>query len=82
MNNKDIFMSNDTNHSNNNNILFEVINKLENIVNDLNNNKKIDLIIKQIRNIIIIMNNTINENRKNNKDFINNNTVNKIKEFN
>ena len=63
-NNQDTFLLNNKVYSNNNNILFDVINKLENIVYDLNNNKQINIIIKQIRNIIIIMNNVINENKK------------------
>ena len=67
-NNQDIFILNNKAYSNNNNILFDVVNKLDNIVNDLNNNKKIDIVIKQIKNIITIINNTITENRKNNEN--------------
>ena len=41
---------------NNNNLLFEVINKLENIMKDTNDK----LIIQRIKDIIIIMNKVIN----------------------
>ena len=45
MENQDIFILNNKAYSNNNDLLLEVINKLENIVNDLNSNMQIDLII-------------------------------------
>ena len=66
-NNQDTFILNNKVYSNNNNILLDVINKLENIINDLNNNKQINIIIKQIRNIIIIMNKVVDENKRNNE---------------
>ena len=66
---EDSFILNNKVYSNNNNILFEVVNKMENIVNDLSNNSCINKIIEQIRNIIIILNSFIKEN-KNNFDLI------------
>ena len=62
MDEQNIFNSlNNKIYSNNNNILFDIVNKLENIIKDLNN----DIIIKRIKDIIIIMNNLINDNNKN-----------------
>ena len=55
---------NNKSYSNYNNILLEVVNKLENIINDLKNKKQVNIIIKQIRNIVIIVNNLINEKKK------------------
>ena len=86
MNDEDKFALNNIIYSNNNNILFDGINKLETIVTDLNNNRQINIIIKEIHNIIKTMNNVINENRKNNaqiredinklnNDIINNNNI-------
>ena len=66
---EDSFILNNKVYSNNNYILFEVVNKMENIVNDLSNNSCINKIIEQIRNIIIILNSFIKEN-KNNFDLI------------
>ena len=66
---EDSFILNNKVYSNNNNILFEVVNKMENIVNDLSNNSCINKVIEQIRNIIIILNSFIKEN-KNNFDLI------------
>ena len=66
---EDSFILNNKVNSNNNNILFEVVNKMENIVNDLSNNSCINKVIEQIRNIIIILNSFIKEN-KNNFDLI------------
>ena len=40
-------------YSSNNNILFDIINKLEKIIKDIINEIKNDIIIKRIRNIII-----------------------------
>ena len=48
-------------YSNNNNILFEIIDELQQINNMINNN----LIIKRISDIIMKMNYIINLNRKN-----------------
>ena len=62
------FMLNNKIYSNNNDILFDIVYKLDNIVNDLNNKKHIDIVIKQIRNIIIIVNNIINETQKNKEE--------------
>ena len=62
---EDSFILNNKVYSNNNNILFEVVNKMENIVNDLSNNSCINKIMEQIRNIIIILNSVIKENKKN-----------------
>ena len=56
-----MFTLNNNIYSNNNNILFDIVNKLENIIKDINN----DIIIKRIRDIIILMNNLINDNKKN-----------------
>ena len=42
-----------------NNILLDIVNKLENIIKDINN----DIIIKRIKDIIIIMNKLINDNK-------------------
>ena len=47
---EDSFILNNKVYSNNNNILFEVVNKMENIVNDLSNNSCINKIMEQIRN--------------------------------
>jgi len=55
------FILNNKIYSNNNNILFEIINKLENIIKDINNN----IIINRIKDIIIIINKLINDNKKN-----------------
>ena len=72
---EDSFILNNKVYSNNNNILFEVVNKMENIVNDLSNNSCINKIMEQIRNIIIILNSVIKKNKKNidliRKDFNN-----------
>ena len=53
--------------NNNNNILSEILNKLQAIVQEFNN-KKIDNIINQINNIIIIINKSINDNKKYNEE--------------
>ena len=45
---------------NNNDILFDIINKLEDIIKDINN----DIIINRIRDIIILMNNLIKDKKK------------------
>ena len=57
------FILNNKIYSNNNNILFEILNKLENIIKDINN----DIIINRIKDIIIIIiiNKLINDNKKN-----------------
>ena len=65
MDNQNILILNNKAYSNNNNILFDIINKLNNIVENINNNIQSDIIINQIKNIIIIMNNVINDNKKN-----------------
>ena len=62
-NSQQLYILNNQAYSNNNDILFENINKLESIINNLNNDQ-IDIIKKEIANIIIIMRNTINENKK------------------
>ena len=54
--------------SNYNDILFNIINKIQNVIDDIDNNKKVDIIIKQLKNIIILMNETIKQNLKNNED--------------
>ena len=77
------FILNNKIYSNNNNILFEIMNKLENIIKDINN----DIIIKRIKDIIIIINKLINDNKKNieliRKDIqdLNNNINNNFKEL-
>ena len=53
------FILNNKIHSDNN-ILLEIMNKLENIIKDINN----DIIIKRIKDIIIIINKLINDNKK------------------
>ena len=79
----EMFTLNNNMYSNNNNILFDIVNKLENIIKDINN----DIIIKRIRDIIILMNNLINDNKKNieliRKDIkdLNNNMMNNFKEL-
>ena len=65
MNNENIFSLNNNAYSNNNDILLEVVKKLENIVTDLNKSNKIDVIINRIKDIIIIINKVIIENQKN-----------------
>ena len=62
-NSQQLYILNNQAYSNNNDILFENINKLESIINNLNNDQ-IDIIKKEIANIIIIIRNTINENKK------------------
>ena len=48
--------------SNNNNILNDIIIKLQNIVNDIYSRKQADIIVNQLKNIIIIINNITNKN--------------------
>ena len=62
-----IFKLNNKIYSNNNDILLDVISKLENIIND----SKSDINIKRIKDIIIILNNIIEQNKKNTKEIIN-----------
>ena len=69
--------------SNNNNILNDIINKLQNIVTDIYSRKQVDIIVNQLKNIIIIINNIMNEN-KNNINYLGNkidNLSNKINNF-
>ena len=54
-------------YSNNNNLLFGIINELQQIINNSNDN----IIIQRISNIIIQMNNIINDNKKNTELIIN-----------
>ena len=61
--NQDKFLLNNKIYNNNNNILFEIINNLQQIINYSKDN----IIIKRISDIIIKMNFVINENRKNYK---------------
>ena len=65
MNNEYIQILNNLVSSNYNNLLFDILNKLENIISDLSNNSQINVIIKQIRNIIIILNKIVNDNQSN-----------------
>ena len=48
-------------YNNNNYILFDIINRLDNIIKDIND----DIIIRRIRDIIILINNLIIDNKKN-----------------
>ena len=59
--NQDRFSLNNKVYSNNNNLLFGIINDLQQVINNTNDN----LIIKRIADIITKMNFIINENRKN-----------------
>ena len=59
--NQDTFSLNNKVYSNNNNLLFGIINDLQQVINNTNDN----LIIKRIGDIITKMNFIINENRKN-----------------
>ena len=59
--NQDAFNLNNKVYSNNNNLLFGIINDLQQVINNTNDN----LIIKRIGDIITKMNFIINENRKN-----------------
>ena len=59
--NQDTFSLNNKVYSNNNNLLFGIINDLQQVINNTNDN----LIIKRIADIITKMNFIINENRKN-----------------
>ena len=59
--NQDTFNLNNKVYSNNNNLLFGIINDLQQIINNTNDN----LIIKRIGDIITKMNFIINENKKN-----------------
>ena len=54
--------------SNYNDILFNIINKIQNVIDYIDNNKKFDIIIKQLKNFLILMNETIKQNLKNNED--------------
>ena len=65
MDNGNIFNLNNNAYSNNNDILLEVVQKLENIVTDLNKSNEMDIIINRIKDIIIIVNKVITENQKN-----------------
>ena len=58
---QDTFNLNNKVYSNNNNLLFGIINDLQQVINNTNDN----LIIKRISDIITKMNFIINENRKN-----------------
>ena len=58
-----IFILNKNIYSNNNNILFDIINKINNVNDDLNNSN-INIIINRIINIIIVINNIIKDNKK------------------
>ena len=53
-------------NSNNNELLLEIMNKLENIIKDnkINNTDRIEIIIKQIKDILILLNSAINDNNK------------------
>ena len=57
------FSLNNKVYPNNNNLLFDIINDLQQVINNTNDN----LIIKRIGDIITKMNFIINENRKNNQ---------------
>ena len=59
--NQDTFNLNNKVYSNNNNLLFGIINDLQQVINNTNDN----LIIKRIADIITKMNFIINENKKN-----------------
>ena len=61
--NQDTFSLNNKVYSNNNNLLFGIINDLQQVINNTNAN----LVIKRIADIITKMNFIINENRKNNQ---------------
>ena len=58
---QDTFNLNNKVYSNNNNLLFGIINDLQQVINNTNDN----LIIKRIGDIITKMNFIINENKKN-----------------
>ena len=58
---QDTFSLNNKVYSNNNNLLFGIINDLQQVINNTNDN----LIIKRIGDIITKMNFIINENKKN-----------------
>ena len=58
---QDTFSLNNKVYSNNNNLLFGIINDLQQVINNTNDN----LVIKRIGDIITKMNFIINENRKN-----------------
>ena len=49
---------------NNQIILFDIVNRLENIVSNLSNSCEIDSTIKQIKNIILILNKVNNDTQK------------------
>ena len=57
----EMFELNNNIYSNYNDILFEIINKLENVIKDINS----DIIIKKINDIIILINVIIKDNKKN-----------------
>ena len=59
--NQDTFNLNNKVYSNNNNLLFGIINDLQQVINNTNDN----LVIKRIGDIITKMNFIISENRKN-----------------
>lgn len=56
----DAFGLNNYLYTNNNKVLFEIINRLENIIKDIDNN----IIIKRIKEVIILTNQLINDNKK------------------
>ena len=66
---QDTFSLNNKIYSNNNNLLFGIINDLQQVINNTNDN----LIIRRIWHIITKMNFIINENKK--KYSINNETI-------
>ena len=69
--NQDTFNLNSKIYSNNNNLLFGIINDLQQVINNTNDN----LIIKRIGDIITKMNFIINENRKNTQLIMNQMTL-------
>ena len=58
---ENLYTLNNKIYSNNNNILFEIINELQEIMKSFNNK----ILIKRLSDIIIKMNNMINDNKKN-----------------
>ena len=56
----DAFGLNNYLYTNNNEVLLEIINRLENIIKDVDNN----IIIKRIKDVIILTNKLISDNKK------------------
>ena len=64
MNDKSL-ITNNINYNNNNDILSEIITKIQNVINDISDKKETDYIINKLKEIIISISNIIEDNKKN-----------------